>query len=68
LGRADALYVSGDALLNALLTSQQFNLNTLAASEKLPSAGLDGISKGLRELGYEEGRDFAIESPPPGAP
>jgi putative tryptophan/tyrosine transport system substrate-binding protein len=36
-GRADALYVSGDALLNALLTSQQFNLNTLAASEKLPT-------------------------------
>jgi putative tryptophan/tyrosine transport system substrate-binding protein len=36
-GRADALYVSGDALLNALLTSQRFNLNTLAVSEKLPT-------------------------------
>src|SRR5262245_49774722 len=36
-GRADALYVSGDALLNALLTSQQFDVNTLAVSEKLPT-------------------------------
>jgi putative tryptophan/tyrosine transport system substrate-binding protein len=36
-GRADALYVSGDALLNALLTSQQFDINTLAVSEKLPT-------------------------------
>ena len=35
--RADALYVSGDALLNALLTSQQFDVNTLAVSEKLPT-------------------------------
>jgi ABC-type uncharacterized transport system substrate-binding protein len=36
-GRADALYVSGDALLNALLTSQQFDINALAVSEKLPT-------------------------------
>jgi len=36
-GRADALYVSGDALLNTLLTSQQFDINTLAVSEKLPT-------------------------------
>jgi putative tryptophan/tyrosine transport system substrate-binding protein len=36
-GRADALYVSGDALLNVLLTSQQFDINAFAASEKLPT-------------------------------
>jgi putative ABC transport system substrate-binding protein len=36
-GRADALYVSGDALLNVLLTSQQFDINALAVSEKLPT-------------------------------
>jgi putative tryptophan/tyrosine transport system substrate-binding protein len=36
-GRADALYVSGDAILNALLTSQQFDINSLAVSEKLPT-------------------------------
>jgi len=36
-GRADALYVSGDALLNALLTSQQFDINALAMTEKLPT-------------------------------
>jgi putative ABC transport system substrate-binding protein len=36
-GRADALYVSSDALLNALLTSRQFDINSLAASEKLPT-------------------------------
>jgi putative tryptophan/tyrosine transport system substrate-binding protein len=35
--RAEALYVSGDALLNALLTSQQFDINALAMSEKLPT-------------------------------
>src|ERR1700751_1012961 len=40
-GRADALYVSGDALLNALLNAllanQQFDINALAASAKLPT-------------------------------
>jgi putative ABC transport system substrate-binding protein len=36
-GRADALYVSGDAVLNALLTSQQFDINSFAVSEKLPT-------------------------------
>jgi putative tryptophan/tyrosine transport system substrate-binding protein len=36
-GRADALYVSGDALLNALLANQQFDINALAASAKLPT-------------------------------
>jgi putative tryptophan/tyrosine transport system substrate-binding protein len=36
-GGADALYVSGDALLNTLLTSQQFDINALAVSEKLPT-------------------------------
>jgi putative tryptophan/tyrosine transport system substrate-binding protein len=36
-GRADALYVSGDALLNALLTSQQFDINAFAVSAKLPT-------------------------------
>jgi putative ABC transport system substrate-binding protein len=36
-GRADALYVSGDALLNALLTSKQFDINALAVNEKLPT-------------------------------
>jgi putative ABC transport system substrate-binding protein len=36
-GRADALYVSGDAVLTTLLTSQQFDINSFAVSEKLPT-------------------------------
>ena len=35
--RADALYVSGDAVLTTLLTSQQFDINSFAVSEKLPT-------------------------------
>ena len=36
-GRADALYVSGDAVLTTLLTSQQFDINSFAVGEKLPT-------------------------------
>ena len=36
-GHTDALYVSGDALLNALLTSQRFDINAFALNEKLPT-------------------------------
>ena len=35
--RADALYVSGDAVLTTLLTNQQFDINSFAVSEKLPT-------------------------------
>ena len=35
--RADALYVSGDAVLTTLLTSQQFDINSFVVGEKLPT-------------------------------
>jgi putative tryptophan/tyrosine transport system substrate-binding protein len=35
--RADALYVSGDAVLTTLLTNQQFDINSFAVSGKLPT-------------------------------
>jgi putative ABC transport system substrate-binding protein len=36
-GHADALYASGDALLNGLLVTQRFDINAFAARAKLPT-------------------------------